>query len=167
MLDTGDQAPNFSLPGTAPPEYDDIVEYELSRALSEQPVLLNFYLFDFHPACRENVCELHDLSWFDLDANVTVYGISTDSAHSHVEFAKQEALEYPLLSDSDGRVADSYGVLAADLGGHRRVSHRSVFVIDRSGTIQYSWIAQSPPQQPNWTEIKQVVDGLKKGPSIE
>lgn len=93
MLEIGDTAPDFSLAGTAPEDHDGVVEYGLTATLTQRPALLNFYLFDFHPACRETVCELHDLSWLELDADVAVYGISTDSAYSHTEVARAESLE--------------------------------------------------------------------------
>jgi len=161
MLDSGNQAPDFSLPGTAPDSDDDIVEYSLSATLTQRPAVLNFYLFDFHPECRQNVCDLHDLSWFDLDTDVSVYGISTDSAYSHQEFAAQESLEYPLLSDSDSRVAETYGVLADELAGHRHVARRSVFVIDQQRKVRYAWAADSPARQPDWDAVKDAVDRLK------
>jgi peroxiredoxin len=138
-----------------------VAEYSLTKALEERPVLLNFYVFNFHPACRENVCALHTLSWFDLDEGVTVYGISTDSVHSHREFARQETLGFPLLSDSDGSVAASYDVLADEIERHRQVAQRSVFLIDRSGTVRYTWSGETPSQQPDWEEIKRATDLFK------
>jgi peroxiredoxin len=161
MLDAGDQAPDFSLPGTTAAHPDEVEEYTLSATLTQHPVLVNFYVFDFHPACRENLCELHDLSWFDLDADISVYGISTDSTYSHGEFARQEGFEYALLSDNDGSVAESYGVLADEQGGHRRTARRAVFVVDQDRTVQYAWVAESPAEQPEWEAIKRAVDALK------
>lgn len=118
-------------------------------------------MFDFNPACRENVCDLHDLAWFDLDREIGVFGISADGAFSHREFASQEGLEYPLLSDSDDSVAAAYGVAYDEFRGHKNVARRSVFVIDETGTVRYSWSADDPADQPEWDAIKAAIDDLK------
>jgi len=161
MLERGAHAPDFVLPGVQLDRSTDIQSFSLSETIEDGPALLNFYLFDFNPACRQHVCELHDLSWFDLDSDITVFGISTDGSFSHREFAQQEGLEYPLLSDTDGSVAESYGVLHDEFRGHRRIARRSVFVVDRDGTIQYSWASAEPDDQPEWDEIKAAVDAVK------
>lgn len=161
MLTNGDSAPDFTLPGVPSDRSSGIERYTLSEEYSSGPVLLNFYLFDFNPQCRENVCDLHDLSWFDLDTDIGVFGISTDSTFSHREFADQENLEFPLLSDSDGTVADDYGVLADEINSHRRVANRSVFLVGRDGAISYAWSADDPRDQPDWMEIKDAIESIK------
>jgi len=161
MLEGGSDAPDFVLPGVQLGHSTDIKSFSLSGALKDGPVLLNFYLFDFNPACRQHMCDLHDLSWFNLDSDITVFGISTDGSFSHREFAQQEGLEYPLLSDTDGSVAESYGALHEEFRGHRRIARRSVFVVDRDGTIQYSWVSGEPADQPEWDDIKAAVDTVK------
>ena len=158
MLSEGATAPEFTLPGTAPDDDKEPVEYSLTDALADGPVLVNFYLFDFHPACTANMCDLQELAWFDLDENLTVFGVSTDRAFSHAAFADEEELRFPLLSDSDGSVAEAYGVLYDEFRGHSRISKRSVFLIDTDGQIQYTWQAAEPGDQPGWQEIKAAVD---------
>lgn len=159
MLREGENAPTFALPGTSiGGESDALVEvYELSDALAEGPVILNFYLFDFHPECTEHVCDLNNLSWFDLDESVTVIAISTDRSFSHRQFAAAERLEYPLLSDSDGSVADAFGVLYDEFEHHRRIAKRSVFVIDADGVIQYAWSTDEPSILPDWSAVQEAV----------
>ncbi|WP_018257455.1 redoxin domain-containing protein [Halomicrobium katesii] len=161
MLELGDTAPDFTLQGIRGAESSDIETVTLSERLETGPAVLNFYLFDFHPECRRNVCELHDLAWFDLDEQVHTFGISTDSVFSHGEFARQEGLEYPLLSDNDGSVAESYGILTDERQGHRRVARRAVFVVDQTGSVRYRWVADAPDEQPEWEAIKDVVDDVK------
>lgn len=95
MLNKGATAPGFTLPGVSGDQSEDIEQYELDELRETGPVLLSFYLFDFNPQCRRNVCALHDVSWFDLDSDIQVFGISTDSTFSHREFAKQEGPRFP------------------------------------------------------------------------
>lgn len=159
MLPEGSDAPDFSLPGTAPrADGDPPVEYSLADSLADGPALLNFYLFDFHPACTANMCDLGELAWFDLDEDLSVFGISTDRAFSHAAFAEAEDLTFPLLSDSDGSVAEAYGVLYDEFRGHRRIAKRSLFLIDTDGTVRYAWRAASPDDQPDWQAVKAAVD---------
>ena len=64
-----------------------------------------------------------------------VLGVSVDSIPSHIAWAESlGGIEYPLLSDfwPHGQVARKYGVLTED--GH---TERTIFVIDKTGTIRY------------------------------
>jgi len=161
MLTEGATAPGFSLPGVPADQSEGIEQYDLSELRKTGPVLINFYLFDFNPQCRRNVCDLHDMSWFDLDSDIQVFGISTDSTFSHREFARQEGLDFPLLSDNDSSIAEAYDVLIDELRGHKRIAQRAVYLVDESGTVQYSWSADSPDSQPDWQHVKAAVEAIK------
>jgi peroxiredoxin len=159
MLSTKTDAPDFTLPGTGA-DGAEPSEYSLSAALEDGPVVVSFYLFDFHPACTEHMCDLHDLAWFDLTDDVSVFGISTDRTFSHQAFAEAEGLEVRLLSDSDGTVAESYDALYDEFKGHKRIAQRSVYVVDTDGTIAYAWQTEDPQEQPDWSEAKAALDSL-------
>lgn len=159
MLQEGSMAPDFALPGTSSRQHQtEISEFALAEALEHGPVVLNFYLFDFHPACTENMCDLHDLAWFDLDEAVTVFGISTDRSFSHRAFADHEDLAFALLSDSDGSVAEAYDVLYEEFNGHKQIAKRSVFLVDRDDVIRYAWSTNDPTVQPDWSAVNQALD---------
>lgn len=162
MLQEGAIAPHFTLPGTTPDqEKAQITQHGLKDALEQGPVIINFYLFDFHPQCTENMCDLHDLVWFDIDDSTTVFGISTDRSFSHRAFGESEQLGFTLLSDSDGSVAESYGVLYEEFNGHKRIAKRSVFLVDSGGIIRYTWRTDDPTVQPDWSAVKDALDGLQ------
>jgi peroxiredoxin len=162
MLPEGAEAADFELPGTND-DSDAVVvtQYSLRDALEEGPVLLSFYLFDFHPACTEHMCSLHDLAWVDLDDDVTVFGVSTDKSFSHQAFGDSENLDVTLLSDSDGSVAEEYGVLYEEFNGHKRVSKRSVFVIDTDRTVRYAWSTDDPQVQPDWGPALEALEAVR------
>lgn len=159
MLPEGADAPAFRLPGTED-ESDDFREYGLNDALASGPVLLNFYLFDFNPQCTGHLCSLHDVAWFEFDDRLTVFGISTDRSFSHSAFAKQEGLQFPLLSDSDGDIAEQYGVLYDEFRGHKRIAKRAVFLVNTDSVIQYAWTADDPSEQPDWQAVRDAVNAL-------
>ena len=168
MLAEGDTAPRFELPGVEPGAADaDIAQFRLADALESGPAVVNFYPFDFHPSCTEHMCTLRDLSWFDVADAVTVYGISTDGSFSHRAFAAAESLDFPLLSDNDGSVAEDYGVLYDEIEGHKRVSKRAVFVVDADREIRYAWRTDDPEAQPNWTPVRDAVAALTGSETAE
>lgn len=161
VLNKSSDAPDFELPGTNDGAVDaSVTRYRLADALDDGPVVLNFYLFDFHPACTEHMCSLHDLAWVDLADDVTVFGISTDKSFSHEAFADTENLDVTLLSDSDGSVAEQYGVLYDEFNGHKRVPKRSVFVVDTDQKIRYAWATEDPQVMPDWDPVRTALDRL-------
>ena len=62
-----------------------------------------------------------------------VLGVSTDNLDTLKAWGNELKLDYPLLSDADGKVAELYGVLMPG----RKMAKRVTFVIDRAGKIQY------------------------------
>lgn len=165
VLDEYSDAPDFELPGTNEGGDDDsVTRYRLGDALADGPVVLNFYLFDFHPACTEHMCSLHDLAWVDLADDVRVFGVSTDKSFSHQAFAETENLDVTLLSDSDGSVAERYDVLYDEFNGHKRVPKRSVFVVDTDRTIRYAWATEDPQVMPDWNPVRETLDDIRASP---
>jgi peroxiredoxin len=65
------------------------------------------------------------------EANTQVLGISVDSAPAQKEFATQNKVEFPLLSDFKREVSRAYGVLNEE----GNFSNRATFVIDKEGKI--------------------------------
>ena len=157
MLTTGDTAPAFVLPGTTGGEVES---YALGDRVETGPVVVAFYVFDFHPACTEEVCSIRDLGWFELFPGASVLAISTDSAYSHSAFARQYDIDFPLLSDSDGSVSDAFGVRREGVKDHALVANRSVFVVDEDRTVRYAWAAEDPREQPDWNTVKTALEAL-------
>jgi peroxiredoxin Q/BCP len=84
------------------------------------------------PGCTQEAIAFRDLqNEFDM-ADAAILGISTDDIASHDKFALQYNLTFPLLSDSDGRISELYGVLK---NGEAARAARSTFVIGKNGII--------------------------------
>ena len=62
-----------------------------------------------------------------------MFGVSSDDADSHADFAEQNSLPYPLLTDANDEVRSLYGI-PADLFGF--LKGRQTFVIDAEGVVQ-------------------------------
>jgi peroxiredoxin len=65
--------------------------------------------------------------------NTEVLGISANALFSQKAFADFAKINYPLLSDRDGKVMQSYGVYDEP----RKLAKRSYIIIDKEGVIQY------------------------------
>ncbi len=66
-------------------------------------------------------------------------GISVDSFASQKEFARQNNIEFPLLSDFKREVSRAYGVLNEEQG----FANRATFVIDKEGIIRSIEVGRS------------------------
>jgi peroxiredoxin Q/BCP len=122
----GNEAPDFTLPGTGGDTYS-LADFR------GRPLILVFYPGDDTPVCTKQLNSYNDgLDEFaKLDAQVVA--ISAQSVDSHEAFAGKHGLGFPLLADTDKAVAGAYGTLGP-LGFPRR----SVFIIDREGMIRYA-----------------------------
>lgn len=124
-LGTGDKAPDFTLPGTGGKNY----------SLSEfagRPVVLVFYPGDDTAVCTKQLNTYNnELAEFE-QVGAQVLAISAQDMDSHEDFARRNGFGFPLLADTDKKVADLYGTLGP-LGFPRR----SVFVVDAGGVIRY------------------------------
>jgi peroxiredoxin Q/BCP len=99
-------------------------------------VVLYFYPKDDTPGCTVQACGLRD-AWGELSAHANIFGVSVDSAASHEKFIKKYQLPFPLLSDADKKIVNSYGVwVEKNMYGRKYMgAERSSFVIDGAGRI--------------------------------
>ena len=131
-LQPGAEAPDFELPSTP----DQKVMLSDFRG---QPVILVFYPEDWSPVCSDQLglyqAVLPEFQKFGAE----LIAISVDSAWSHLAFAKDRNLHFPLLADFEpkGEVARAYQVYRDGAG----TSERALFVIDGEGVIQWSYIS--------------------------
>ncbi|ELZ05839.1 peroxiredoxin [Natrialba aegyptia] len=104
-LTTGDDAPTVTAPNqdgeAVSPAFDD-------------PTVVYFYPHDDTPGCTTEATQFQRERETYREAGVEVYGVSTDDVASHSSFAQSEALEFDLLADPDGEVADAFGVDVTD-----------------------------------------------------
>jgi len=150
MIETGAEAPSFELPGATQDSRD---QYALEEYIENGPVILSFYPFDFSPVCTSQLCDLRDIEWFDIDAEVDAFGISGDSAYAHQDFSQEHNIPFPLLSDFSGEVAESYGVLYDALERHRRAPKRSIILVDSEQTVRYTWLREDAFGEPDMDEL--------------
>jgi peroxiredoxin len=156
MLEVGQEAPAFELPGAAGGRIDthSLAEY----TDNDWAVVVVFYPFDFHPSCTTQMCLLRDAEGLSLARNTVVMGISTDSAFSHRAFADAHRVDFPLLSDSDASVAEAYGVRVEEVHDHCEVARSALFVVDPDRQVQYTWRSEDPEDTPDLTDVNKAAD---------
>jgi thioredoxin-dependent peroxiredoxin len=127
----GSFAPDFKL------KSDDGKTYSLSDFKGKEQVVLYFYPKDDTVGCTKEACSFRDSLSSLKEAGVEVLGVSNDDIDSHSKFRSKYSLNFPLLSDTDGKVSKEYGVYKLwDFGEKIWGIERSTFVIDKSGMIK-------------------------------
>lgn len=133
-VDTGDPAPDFTLPrdggGTI--------------ALSEfrgRPVVLYFYPKDNTSGCTKEAEAFRDAYEAFRAEGAEVVGISRDSVRSHDKFKDKLGLPFPLASDEEGKVCEAYGVWKEkSMYGRKYMGiERSTFLVGPDGRIRGAW----------------------------
>jgi len=104
-----------------------------------QPVILAFYPEDWSPVCSDQLALYQAVLPEFQKFNAELMGISVDSVWSHLAFAKDRNLHFPLLSDFEpkGEVAKTFQVYRSKDG----TTERALFVIDADGVIRWSYVS--------------------------
>lgn len=158
MVEEGDRAPDFTLPGIA----DDTTTTLTLRDVTERDraLLLLFFPFDFSPVCTNELCAIGDARWFTIEPALDVWAVSGDSVYAHRAFADEYGFDFPLLSDSSGQVADAYGVCYDEWEDQERVPKRAVFLVGSDRTVRYTWQTDNAYFKPDFLPISEAVDEL-------
>ena len=108
--------------------------------LAGQKTVLYFYPADDTPGCTKEACAFRDRMDDYAQADIQVYGVSLDSPESHRAFRQKYNLNFPLLTDEDGRASEALGVLREN----RKRTNRVTFLLDPDGKIARVYPEVSP-----------------------
>lgn len=125
------KAPQFTLPDK------NGKSVSLSDYLGKK-VVLYFYPKDDTPGCTRQACAFALRNQEIENKNAVVIGISKDSVSSHMNFATKYNLPFVLLSDTDLKAIQAYGVWQEKkLYGKTSMGVvRTTFLIDEQGNVQ-------------------------------
>jgi peroxiredoxin Q/BCP len=144
-LDIGDQVPSF----TANDDEGNL--WDLKDHLGEKLLVMYFYPAAMTGGCTKQACGYRDSRNNLAELNIEVIGVSGDPVRNLQIFKKAHNLNFTLLSDVHGIIAEKFGVpsekgkssITRELNG-KDVSldrlfteARWTFVIDKSGKIIY------------------------------
>jgi len=151
-LAVGAKAPKFSAP-------DQSGKTVALADFAGKTVVLYFYPKDDTPGCTTQACSFRDSHAAFKKKGVVVLGVSPDPAKAHVKFIEKFSLPFPLLSDTDHKIAEAYGVwVEKSMYGRKYMGmERSTFVIGPSGKIEAIYRKVKPAEN-----VAEVLDGLPR-----
>jgi len=124
-LKVGDAAPDFEMVGT------DGKTYKLSDFRDKKAVVIAWYPRAFTGGCTRECISLRENGKQLRQFEVAYFTASCDPVDKNTEFAKSLELDYPILSDPDGRVATKYGIFNPE----RKAASRTTYIIGKDGKI--------------------------------
>jgi peroxiredoxin Q/BCP len=103
-------------------------------------LVLYFYPMDDTPGCTRQACSLRDHNAEIAAKGAAILGVSAQSLESHRRFIDKHHLNFPLLLDTDQRIAKAYGAAGSGVFGLARgmlgMNERITFLIDEQGYIE-------------------------------
>jgi peroxiredoxin Q/BCP len=140
----GDKAPVIKA------KTDDGSTWDMNNFLGKSYIVVYFYPGAMTSGCTKQACSYRDHKDDLQTTGAVVVGISSDSPENLRLFRKAENLNFPLISDSKGELAKSYGVPLGSGGEIKRTvegkdydlvrefsEKRWTFIIGKDGKIIY------------------------------
>jgi len=131
-------------------------EIRFADAYAKGPVLVFFYPKADTPGCTAQACSLRDAFERLQTDHLQILGVSRDTPEAQKNFQDHYKLPFPLVADTDGKVAEAFGVPA--MLGVLPVTKRQSFLI-KDGKI--AWKAESAQTDKHAAEVQSALDALK------
>ncbi|MBI5497643.1 MAG: peroxiredoxin [Deltaproteobacteria bacterium] len=165
-LRIGDEAPNFTAHTTEGP-------IEFHTWIGNKWAILFSHPKDFTPVCTTELGYMARIKAEFDKRNTKVIGLSADSVEDHKRWAQDiqrtqgAAPNYPIIADSDFKVAKLYGMLPAGVSGDAKLrtpaenaTVRAVFAIGPDKKVKM--ILMSPMTTGrNFDEVLRVLDSIQ------
>lgn len=169
-LKVGDKAPDFILENTLGENVS------LKKYLESGPVILTWYRGSWCPYCNIALVELQEYLKEFKELEAQLIAISPQRADSTLTLQQKKELQFTLVSDTDNRVAQKYGLsFKLDSETHQLYEKRislskyngntegtlpitATYIIDRKGVIRYAYINENYKQRAN---PKDILESLK------
>ncbi len=143
-LNVGDKVPEFT--ATA----DDGSAWNSKNHIGDNYLVIYFYPAAMTGGCTKQACAYRDLNSDIKSADATVVGISGDNVESLQLFKKAYDLNFTLLSDESGKIAQMFGVptreggtVSKEVDGknynltRETTASRWTFIIGKNGKVVY------------------------------
>lgn len=129
----GSKVPAFELKN----QYGEL--FTLDSVIGKKNLVIYFYPKDDTPGCTKEACSFRDQFAVFADADAMIIGISAQSVESHLAFAEKHRLNYLLLSDTDNKVRNLFGVPSNLFG---LIPGRVTYIVDKKGEVVYIFNSQ-------------------------
>jgi peroxiredoxin Q/BCP len=133
-INTGDQAPDFSLP-------DHTGAMHTAGSYRGSWYILYFYPKDNTTACTAEALAFSAVYEELAELEIPVIGVSPDTMESHRKFIEKHDIRITLLADVNHEVIAAYGAWKRKkmYGKEYMGVERSTFLIDPNGIIREIW----------------------------
>ena len=124
--------------------------WSLQDHLGKKNIVVYFYPAAMTGGCTKQACTYRDQSSALNDLDAVVVGVSGDSVNSLALFKEANGLNFTLISDIDGSLAERFGVatrgggsIEREVNGATHILNRGIttgrwtFVINKAGEIVY------------------------------
>lgn len=158
-----------SLVGKKAPEFEAkavqgsrIIENFTLKAFRGQNIIFFFYPLDFTFVCPTELHAFQEQKEEFDRRNTRLVACSVDSPYSHYAWLNTpkheggiQGIEYPIVSDLNKTISDSFGVLVPGEG----IAYRGLFLIDRNGVVRHETVNDLPLGR-SVEETLRIVDAL-------
>lgn len=166
----GEKIPSVNIPAANGKSFD------LNAHLTEKPTILFFYRGGWCPFCNKELAGVQSIQEDLVKMGYQIIAISTDSPDNLNKSMDKQHLSYTLLSDADLAISKEFGIafkapaaysstLAQGSAGKnvdKLLPVPSVFILDKSGIIQFEYINPDFKQRISPTLLQSVAAALKK-----
>lgn len=156
----GHEAPDFTAKAVMP-NNEINNSFNLKKYLEGGKGILFFYPLNFTFVCPSEIISFNNKLPEFFDRNTKIIGVSVDSQFSHHAWKSTDIknggignIQFPLVSDLQGRIAEDYGVLNED-----GVALRATFLIDEKFDIRH-YVVNDLPLGRNVDETLRMIDSL-------
>jgi len=126
-------------------------------------VVLFFYPLDFTFVCPTEIVAFSDKTDEFRKVGAEIIGCSVDSKFSHYAWVEQPRSQgglgqchFPLLSDTNHKIGEAYGVMNRETGFHLR----GTYIIDPAGVVRHLSM-NDPPAGRNVDELLRLVQAYQ------
>jgi glutaredoxin-dependent peroxiredoxin len=153
MINIGEKVPEFTL-------FDIERKRRSLNDFKGRKLVLAFFPGAFTSTCIKEMCRLRDdiAKLESLDSQVI--GISVNDPFTLKAFHDDNLLNFPLLSDYTRDTVKAYNIELVDFAGMAgyTVAKRSVFILDKEGTLRWRWVTENPGIEPDYLVIRQQLE---------
>ena len=157
-ISVGSKAPDFTLKSK---QASGVVDVKLSDNFGKKNTVLLFFPLAFTGVCTKEMCDITAGMNSYSGLNADVIGVSVDSPFAQEAWAQKEKIGVTLVSDLNKETIKKYDVVFPMLAGVGDTAARAAFVIDKSGTVQYSEQTPTPKDLPNFDAVKATLAKLQ------
>lgn len=154
-LKVGEKAPEFKATTV------DGTTWDLKNYVGKKYIVVYFYPAAMTGGCTKEACTYRDYKSKIASTDAIVVGISGDNVDGLKLFKKTNNLNFPLLADPTGKIAEKFGVPTREGGSITRevdgksyklvrgiTASRWTFIIDKTGKIVYKNENVDPAKDP-------------------